>query len=262
MKRGSYPVTLLGKILSVLMIFYIMLPLFFLMLFSFSAKIEVIPSELTFKWYLFNPDVMLGAIINTMRISIPSVAIAVTVSLLLSIAIVRMDFRGKNMIDQIIILPTIIPGTVLGLAFLQLANSDLFGRVPGLLILIFAHVVVTVPVISKPIIAALRQASVQPEEAAQTLGATPLHVFLTVTLPIIGPSVFVGMLLGFARSITDFVMTLYIVPPGMVPMSIQIYNSTQYSIQQLTGANASVLLLFTVVLVALAEKIIKKTGSM
>ena len=260
MKKVSYPFSLISKIIASTMTLYIVLPLIFLILFSFSGKIEVIPTVFTFKWYLFNPETMLSAILNTLLISVPATVLSVLVSLPLSYAVSRMKFAGRKFIDQIIVLPMIIPGTVLGLAFLQVSNSSLFKAIPGYLIIVIAHIVVTIPVITRPIIAALEQAGTLPEEAANTLGATPLRIFLTITLPIIAPSVFVGMIFGFARSITDFVMTLFIVPAGMIPMAIQIYNSTQYSIQQLTAANATVLLIFTILVVSLAELIMKKTS--
>ena len=262
MKKAVFPVTIFGKIISVILALYIVLPLIFLILFSFSARIEVIPSELTLRWYLFNPDVVLGAVINTMRISIPSVLLSALISILLSLAVARMKFKGSFFVEQLIALPMILPGTVLGLALLQVANSALFTRIPAVAVLIMAHVIVTLPVISRPIIAALRQSGTHAEEASKTLGATPLRTFLTVTLPIISSSVFVGMLLGFARSITDFVMTLFIVPPHMVPMSIHIFNATHLSIQQIASANATVLLVFTIVVVAIAERVMirsKKT---
>lgn len=263
MKRkseGSYGLTRLAKVVAWIFVLYILLPLFFLILFSFSGTLNVIPKQLTFKWYTHNPEAMMSALLNTLAISLPATGLGVLVALPLAYSVARMEFKGKRLVDQLIVLPSIIPGTVLGLIFLQIANSPVFSGLSRYLIVIIAHMVITVPVIARPIIGALEQNGIQPEEAATTLGAKPFYVFRTVTFPIISSSMLVGMMFGFARSITDFIMTLFIVPAGMIPMAIQIYNSTSFSAQQITAANATVLLVFTVAVVSVAEALMKQNS--
>ena len=258
--EGSYGLTRMAKIVAWIFTLYIILPLLFLILFSFSGTLEAIPRQLTFKWYAHNPEAMLSAMINTLAISLPATCLGVLVALPLAYSVARMEFKGKWLVDQLIVLPSIIPGTVLGLIFLQIANSPVFAGISRYMIVVIAHTVITVPVIARPIIGALEQNGIQPEEAAVTLGAKPLCVFRTITFPIISSSMLVGMMFGFARSITDFIMTLFIVPAGMVPMAIQIYNSTSFSAQQITAANATVLLIFTVLVVSVAEAVMRRNN--
>jgi len=258
--EGSYGLTRLSKVVAWVFVVYIVLPLAFLILFSFSGTLDVIPKELTLKWYTLNPESIFMALGNTLAISLPATGLGVLVALPLAYGVARMKFKGKKLVDQLIVLPSIIPGTVLGLAFLQIANSALFSEVSRYLIVIIAHTVITIPVIARPIIGALEQNGIQPEEAASTLGAKPLYVFRTITFPIVSSSMLVGMMFGFARSITDFIMTLFIVPAGMIPMAIQIYNSTSYSAQQITAADATILLVFTVSIVSIAEAVMKRNS--
>nr|WP_106790312.1 ABC transporter permease subunit [Massilistercora timonensis] len=258
--EGNYGLTRIAKVFAWVFTLYIILPLFFLILFSFSGTLDAIPKELTLKWYTHNPETMIVSLINTLAISLPATGLGVLVALPLAYSVARMDFKGKRIIDQLIVLPSIIPGTVLGLIFLQIANSSVFSGISRYMIVIVAHTVITVPVIARPIIGALEQNGISAEEAATTLGGKPLYVFRTITFPIISSSMLVGMMFGFARSITDFIMTLFIVPAGMVPMAIQIYNSTSLSAQQITAANATVLLIFTILVVSIAEIIMRRNN--
>ena len=76
-------------------------------------------------------------------------------------------------------------------------------------------------------------------------------------MPVILPTVVVGSIFGLARSITDFAITLFLVPVGFVLMSIEIYNSTNYSIPQLTSANAVILLAMSLLVVGIGEAGVK-----
>ncbi len=258
--KSYYWFTSLSKIVALICIVSIVMPLLFMVLFSFSKNIEAIPTEYTFKWYMYNLDSIANSMLNTFIISISAVLIGLLVTLPLCYALARTHFLGKRIVDRLTILPQLIPGTVLGLSLLQLVNTGSFERISPIITLIFVHVVIVIPVISRPIIAALEETGTTFEEAAKTLGASPVRTFITITLPIISPSMLVGMIFGFARSITDFIITLYLVPPGFIPMSIQIYNSTQYSIPQITSANATILLVVSLIVVSIAEKYVRKTN--
>jgi ABC-type spermidine/putrescine transport system permease subunit II len=93
-----------------------------------------------------------------------------------------------------------------------------------------------------------------------SLGASPLLTIVKVTVPMIFPTLLVGSIFGLARSITDFAVTLFLVPAGFLPMSIEIYNSTNYSIPQLTSANAVILLLMSLLVVGIGEAVVRRVS--
>jgi ABC-type spermidine/putrescine transport system permease subunit II len=101
---------------------------------------------------------------------------------------------------------------------------------------------------------------VELETASMSLGANPLRTVLKVTVPVIFPTVLVGSIFGLARSITDFAITLFLVPAGFLPMSIEIYNSTNYSIPQLTSANAVILLAMSLLVVGIGEIAVRRVS--
>ena len=83
--------------------------------FSFSLHVEAIPTEWTTKWYTLNSADIVSSIIHSLEISLPAVAIALLVAMPLSFAMARWDFAGKRLINQMILLPMLLPGTALGL---------------------------------------------------------------------------------------------------------------------------------------------------
>ncbi len=245
------------KLLAVLVLAYLLLPLLAIIAFAFSAKIEAAPTSFTLKFFTMRLDTLLHAVQISFTIALPALAIALAISLPLSWAVVRRPFRGKSVVDQLIILPLVIPGSVFGLGLLQLFNSSGFNSVPPVLVLILAHVTIVIPTMARPLIAALEQMDRRMEEAAQTLGASPARVIRDITLPLISNAILVGLILGLARSANDFIMTFFLITPDFVPLSIYIYNSTNYSIPQLTSANAVVLLGISLAVVFIGERVIE-----
>lgn len=241
------------RVATVLCAAVIVLPLVAMVLFSLSGHVEAIPTQWTLKWYSFNSGDVVVSILHSLGISVPAVLIGLMVTIPLSFAMARWDFAGKRIINQMILLPMLLPGTALGLALVQLYNTGFMSNIPAVAFLIAAHVVIVIPVIARPVIAALQQMDSELETASMSLGASPPQTVLRVTMPVIFPTVIVGAIFGLARSITDFVITLFLVPAGFVPMSIEIYNSTNYSIPQLTSANAVILLIMSLIVVGAGE---------
>jgi putative spermidine/putrescine transport system permease protein len=254
---GFRRLTRVGTILCAALI---ILPLVAMVLFSLSGHVEAIPTEWTTKWYTFNSSDVLSSILHSLEISVPAVLIALLVAMPLSFAMARWDFGGKRLINQMILLPLLLPGTALGLALVELYNTGVLSKIPALAFLIAAHVVIVLPVIARPVIAALEQMDAELETASMSLGASPARTVRKITVPVIFPTVVVGSIFGLARSITDFAITLFLVPVGFLPMSIEIYNSTNYSIPQLTSANAVILLAMSLVVVGIGEVVARRVS--
>jgi len=241
-------------VVTIILLLFIVLPLMAMTLFAFNAEISAIPTSFTVKWFTMRINLIFRALKVTLYIAIPALILGFSISLPLSYAIAKRNFWGKNILDQMVIIPILIPGTVYGLALLQLFNTSLLKSVPPLVTIIFAHTMIVIPVISRPIIASLQQLDNSCEEAAHSLGSKPIKTFIKIIFPLISPGVLVGIIFGFARSANDFIMTLYLVSVDSVPLSIYIFNSTNYSIPQLTAATAIPLLILSFIVIYIAEK--------
>jgi len=238
-----------------ILVLFLVLPLMSVLAFAFSSTLDVLPTHPTFRWFAFRQQEILSSVFVSLLIAIPAVTLGILVSIPLAYAVARCDFRAKRLVDQMIIVPLIVPGTALGLALLQLFNTGPFRAIHPLVVLILAHSILVVPVAARPLVASLERAQRGVEEAAMVFGANSLRVFRDITLPLMSPTILVGIMLGFARSVTDFAMTLFLVPPQYVPLSIHIFNSTSLSTPQITSAEATVLLLITIVLVMVASRL-------
>ncbi len=241
-------------VVTVILVLFIVLPLIMMTLFAFSAKISAIPTSFTFKWVTMRINLILQAMKITLYIAIPALILAFSISLPVSYAIAKRKFWGKSILDQLVIIPILLPGTVYGLALLQLFNSSVFRSIPPLVVLIIAHAMVIIPVVSRPIIASLQQLDNECEEAAYSLGSKPIKTFAKIIFPLISPGVLIGIVFGFARSANDFIMTLYLVSADTVPLSIYIFNSTHYSIPQLTASTSIPLLILSFIVIYIAER--------
>lgn len=135
-------------------------------------------------------------------------------------------FRGRDLLDVVVTAPMVLPPTVLGYYVLVLlgresAVGQAFEAVTGSPIVftrtgaVVAAAIGALPLITKSARAAIEEVDPRLLGAARTLGATPLRVFFTVTVPLAASGVLAGLTLGFARALGDFGITLMVA--GSIP---------------------------------------------
>jgi len=188
-------------ILGGIIVFFILFPLVG-MVFSVS------PGEL-FK-AAFDAEVA-GSIFLTLRASLWATITAIILGLPLSWVLVRLDFKGKKLIEGIIDLPVIIPHTAAGIALLSVwGRHSFFGRTTGVSIvgtevaISIAMFFVSVPFLINSLKSGLRLIDPKYEKVACTLGATPFKAFMTVTLPMLKRHLLSGSIMMWARGISEF----------------------------------------------------------
>ena len=152
----------------------------------------------------------------------------------------RKTFRGRSLVETLATLPLVMPPVATGLILLRL-----FGRrspigqaldAAGLeIVFTWKAVVIAMAVMSVPIIlltakAGFQQLNPRFEQMAATLGAGPLRIFFTISLPLAGRSVVAAALLGFARALGEFGATIMIaggIPGETETLSVAIYRLTE-----------------------------------
>ncbi len=153
----------------------------------------------------------------------------------------RRDFPGKAALDALVHLPLVVPPVVVGYVLLVVLGRT--GVVGGWLFDTFgltlgfswrgaavAAAVMAFPLMVRAIRLSLEAVDRRLEDAARTLGAGPVAVFLTVTLPLTAPGLLAGAILGFARSLGEFGATITFVSniPGETrTLPIALYTFTQ-----------------------------------
>ncbi|MCZ6533975.1 MAG: molybdate ABC transporter permease subunit [SAR324 cluster bacterium] len=190
----------------------------------------------------------------TLRVSITATVFSVSLGLLLAWFLARKDFRGKNLLDAILMQPMVIPPTVLGYYLLVLfGRGSSFGRLLERwfdVTLVFtwqgavlAAMVASMPLFIKPARAAIESVDRQLENAARLLGRSEWSVFRTITLPLAWRGIVAGAVMAFARAMGEFGTTLMVagnIPGRTQTVSIAIYDAVQAGDQ--SRANVLVLL--------------------
>ena len=200
------------------------------------------------------------AIELSLRVAFCSVLISFPFALFFSWLLSRRDFFGKTLLDGIIHLPLVLPPVVIGyLLLVLLGRKGLIGEwlyETFNISVIFkwegaasASAVMGFPLLVRAIRLSLERINQRLEKAARTLGAGPIRVFLTITLPLISPGILTGVILAFARSLGEFGATITFV--SNIPGETRTLPLALYSFTQVPGGDSMALRL-TVISVVLA----------
>ena len=163
---------------------------------------------------------------------------------------------GQGLIENIAVLPTMLPEIILGVAFLLLFSA--LGLPSGMLTLTLAHTTFCMPYVYLLVKSRLATMGDEMENAARDLGATPLRALLTVTLPLLRPAVFSGALLALAMSLDDFVISFFVSGAGGSTLPLKIYSSARYGVSAQINALCTVMLAAVFLLVGLSQWALRK----
>lgn len=157
----------------------------------------------------------------------------------------RKEFIGKSILDSLIHLPLVLPPVVIGyLLLISLGRQGVLGNWLfehfGLVFsfnwkgAVIACTVVALPLMVRSVRLSLDNVDPKLEHAASTLGASPLKVFLTITLPLTIPGIITGTMLSFARSLGEFGATISFV--SNIPGETQTIPLAMYNFIETPGA--------------------------
>lgn len=241
---------------SLLVYLFLYVPILILILYSFNRSKQTAAWEgFTLDWYarLMKNDLILRAVKNSLFVAVLTTIVATAIGTLVALALARRDFRGKGATQATLYLPIIIPEIVVGAALVTF-----FGVVQlrlSLATVVIAHVAFCISYVAIVVRARLAGFDRSLEEAASDLGAGPWDTFRRVTLPIILPGIVAGALLVFTLSIDDYVISSFVAGVGATTLPIQIYSMLKVGVTPEVNAVSTLLLLLTVVLIAVAQRL-------
>ena len=226
------------------------LPIAVVALYSFNANASRYPSAFTgfslqyYQALLRDTKGLLAALKNSLILAGISCGVAMVIGTLGAVGMAARKFRLQGAIETMAALPIMVPEIILGMAFL--AVFTFAGLRFGMLTLVLAHVTFCTPYVF--IIVKGRLAGLDPSliEASRDLGASPARAFFTVTLPLILPGVLSGVMLAFAMSLDDFVISFFVTGATTTTLPLKVYSSVK------TGVSLQVNALCTLTLAAVA----------
>jgi spermidine/putrescine transport system permease protein len=219
----------------------------------------------TLNWYqrLFENEAILEATYNSLLVAVITTVIATVIGTALALGLERATWPKpcQRLFDVIVNIPVVVPDIIMAvalvLAFSVLRHlSSVFEL--GLAALIISHVTFQISFVT--LVVRGRLASLNPEtrEAAWDLFATRFYNFRRVTLPLIMPGVLAGAMLAFTLSLDDFIISFFIHGPESVTLPIYIFSSLKRGLTPETNALSTLMLLATVILALLAERLTRK----
>lgn len=232
------------KAAATLALAYILTPLFFVTWLSFFyQEIPSFPPEgYSLRWYsaIWTNDRFLGGFLLSIYVGVIATAIGVALGVPAALCVARFRFTGREALNNLMLLPLMVPGIVLGIA-LYVAHVEaeitfdvpILGSLGGL---ITGHILVVIPWTVRLVTASLVGVDRATEEAAQSLGADHFTTFRRVTLPAILPGIVAAILFGFVSSFGNLEMSLFLVGPGRTTLPIAILQYLEWKIDPTIAA--------------------------
>ena len=246
--KTKLPNVYLGVILALMYV-----PILLVILYSFNeSKISSVWAGFSLKWYeeLFRDKAMFQALGNTLFLGVVSSLSAGVIGTLGAYGMSKVNFRSKGAVEYLSTLPIMIPEIILGMVFM--AFFSLIGIPFGMGALILAHTAFCIPYVFMLVKARLVGMDKSLPEAAQDLGASPARVFFDVTLPLVAPAIASGMLLAFAMSMDDVIISVFVTGVDTNTLPVKIYSQLKTGVTPEINALCTLLFLATLLLCGLA----------
>lgn len=245
--------TKLPNLYLVLILALMYLPILLVMVYSFNdSKISSVWSGFSLKWYtqLFRDWAMLEALGNTLILGLSSCLCAGIIGTLGAFGMTRVKWRLNAPMEYLSTLPMMVPEIILGMVFM--AFFSLIGLPFGLGTLMIAHTAFCIPYVFMLVKARLVGLDPLLAAAARDLGAGPVRAFFDITLPLISPAIASGMLLAFAMSIDDVIISVFVTGVDVNTLPIKIYTQLKTGVTPEINALCTLMFLATLLLCGLS----------
>jgi iron(III) transport system permease protein len=189
------------------------------------------------------------AITDTLIIAVTSSPLAGLLGMAIAFLVMRRRFPGRRTLEFVSILNFAVPGTVIGIGYILAFNQKPLLLTGTATILIANFLFRYIPVGIQSGMAVLRQIDPAIEEAATNLGASTQTTFRRITLPLLVPAFFSGLVFSFVRAMTAISAAIFLVSADWNLMTVQILSQTEAG--RLGAAAAFSVILILIILVAI-----------
>jgi putative spermidine/putrescine transport system permease protein len=252
----------MGLIAAGLVALFLLLPIAIVVPMSSSTAIsfEFPPPGYSLGYYAkyFTSEEWLTPTLNSLVIALGATALTLLLVVPAAFGYVRYRFRGKALVNLLMMAPLIVPHVVSALAYYSfLGRARLTGTHLGVII---AHGVLAVPVAFLVITATLKGFDRNLERAAMSAGAGPLRTFFHVTLPVLRPGMLVGALFAFLSSFNEAVVVIFIGGREATTLPKKMYESIRLESDPVIAV-VSTLLVSAVVLGVLVSVFLRRRSA-
>lgn len=253
-KKGNLSIPAI--LFACLVYLFLYLPIFMVVIYSFNAnESNIVFSGFSLEWYskVLQGSDLLDSLIVTLKLAFYSTVISVVVGTIATIGMHRYQFRLKNVINQLLYIPIVIPELVIGIA--SLATFTLMQIPLSMVTLIIAHVTFCLPFVIITLRSRIAGFDASIEEAAMDLGANQWRTLKRVTIPMLTPGIIAGAMLCFTLSIDDVVISFFVAGAGDMTFPIKIYGMARGKITTEVYTISTIMMVATVVIYLVAQSL-------
>jgi len=200
------------------------------------------------------------SILNTFTYSSIAIVIMVAAGLLISYVVVRRKSKLTSLLDSMIMIPYVMPGTVLGISLIIAFNKPPIALTGTWVILVIAYVVRKLPYTLRSSTAILYQIDKSVEEASISLGVPPMKTFFKTTAILMLPGVMSGAILSWVTTINELSSTIVLYYGATSTITVAIYSEVINANFGTAAALASILSLSTIISLIIVNKISGNRG--
>ena len=227
-------------------------PILSLIVYSFNdSDVVSVWTGFSTEWYgkLLRDEQILEAAFLSLRIAVVTACIAVVGGTLAGMALARHGrFLGRTFFTGLVTGPLVMPDVIIGLSlllmFVTFQDAIGFPQGRGMNTIVIAHATFCMAYVTVVVQSRLSGLDRSVEEAALDLGARPVKVFRTITLPMIAPALVAGWLLSFTLSLDDLVIASFVSGPGASTLPMVIFSKVRLGVSPMINALATIIVAF------------------
>ena len=233
-------------------------PILLVIIYSFNeSRLNAVWGGFSLAWYraLFRDRAIFTALVNSLVLAVVSSFSAAVIGTLGAVGLNLKTGTGRigRVMEYLAILPIMTPEIILGMVLLVFFS--LIGLPLGMFTLILAHTSFCIPYVYLLVKARLSGLDRSYIEAARTLGAGTWRAFVDILLPLLMPAILSGMLLSFAMSFDDVIISIFVTGPQTNTLPIRIFTQMRTGVTPMTNALCTIIFTMTVLLCILSAAV-------
>lgn len=249
---------LLHLTVAALMLFLIG-PLVVVVISSFSASSSLAfpPESFSLRWYqqvLSSREWQVSFSLSFLLavLAIPTVAV---LSLLGGYGLTRGQFRGRGAVQTFLLSPLMVPETMLGLGLLAYLQS--LGLINSIVGLWLVHSLIALPFGLRAVLNSAASLERRVEHSAASLGATPLRVFFTVTIPLLLPGLIAAGVFAAVLSLGEVAVSTFVAGANTTTVPLRVLSAVQFELDPSAAVVSTVLMVISLAVMLILERFIR-----
>ena len=191
------------------------------------------PKGLSLRWVIsfLNSEKYLSAFFFSFKLALMTMIVSTILGTAAALFLARSRFVGRAALRAFFLSPVVLPGVVVGFALYAFFITSGMGISRTIWGLWIGHILYSTPYVIGTVGASLATFDVSLEEAARSLGASPMRAFRKITFPNIAQGIQAGSIFAFIVSFGQFEVSLFLSAPNSEPLPIAMYNSLRYKFE-------------------------------